>query len=211
MPTLDYEQQRFPALFWGFVNPSWVALPRDTRGFIRADPERPPSPWIVTEHQTAGCACKHLVLAGVMVTADPFSLQPLVDSYAGSLLAQWTDLPDWQTLRTYDQDLQAVHLTAPSDDAYRWLQEAFLPVLPDALFDLSQTWFHAQLWTGSDAISAPWPRWADFSALQADLETWQSQGVAAYATLHDAPTEQAMAPLWYRRPLVAAVIFENSD
>ncbi len=128
MPTLDYDQQRFPALFWGFINPTWVPVPRDTRGLIQTDLEHPPSPWIVTKHQTAGYACKHLVLAGVFVTADPFPLAGLVEQYESSLLGQWEDLPAWETLQEYDGRLQAVRLAMPGDDAYRWLQEAFLPV-----------------------------------------------------------------------------------
>lgn len=211
MPTLDYFQQQLPALFWGFVNPVWTTLSRDLRAAPAADATDPPDPWIVTRHQTAGVATKHLVLAGVFVTADPFPLQTLVADYESSLLGMWDDLPTWSTLQTFAARLQSAQLTMPSDDSYRWLQEAFLPVDPRTLFERGRAWSHAQCWTGAESIRTLRSTWPDFATLESALDVWQAQNIAAYAAQHCTTTEQMIAPFWYRRPLVGAVMFENSD
>lgn len=211
MPTLDYDQQQFPALFWGFVNPRWATIPQDAHGLLVRQTTNPPPPWVFTRHQTAGMATKHLVLAGVFITADPFPLQELVTEYESSLLGMWEDLPAWDTLQEYAKQLQKAQLAIPGDDAYRWLQEAFLPVDPETLFKRSQTWGQAQRWTGSDAAHASWPHWPTFDALRTHLNDWQSQSVVTYAAEHCTPAEQNIAPLWFNRPLVGAVVFENSD
>ncbi len=211
MPTLDYFQQQLPALFWGFVNPVWTTLSLDLRAAPAADATDPPDPWIVTRHQTAGVATKHLVLAGVFVTADPFPLQTLVADYESSLLGMWDDLPTWSTLQRFAARLQSVQLTMPSDDSYRWLQEAFLPVDPRTLFERGRAWSHARCWTGTENIRTLRSTWPNFATLESALDVWQAQNIAAYAAQHCTATEQVIAPLWYRRPLVGAVMFENSD
>ncbi|PSR27621.1 MAG: hypothetical protein C7B46_19350 [Sulfobacillus benefaciens] len=207
MPTIDYNQQPWPALFFGFVNPRWAVDARhDAQGFLPPSATTPPSPWILTTHQTAGFACLHMVLAGVLVTADPFPLQPLVDQYTDSLLGMWDPVPPWDVLHTYAQHLHQEHLAMPQDTAYQWLQEAFLPVDPASLFKTSAAWPQARLWSPSGAPLDPWPRWRSWSQLADDLQKWdRAERAARYPGMSDVQRIQLSTPL------VAAVVFENCD
>ena len=207
MPTIDYDQQPWPALFFGFVNPPWASDDlRDAHGLLHTSLTTPASPYVLTEHQTAGFACLHLVLAGVLVTADPFPLQPLVDQYTDSLLGMWDPVPPWDVLHTYAQHLHQEHLAMPRDTAYQWLQEAFLPIDPSSLFETSAAWPQAHLWTPPGEAPKPWPHWPTFAALAHDLRAWDRAERAAYY-----PGVSVVQRLQPSTPLVAAVVFENCD
>jgi len=212
LPTYSYEQQRWPALFWGFVDPVWAKVPVGPYGPV-PQPHTPPSPWSVTEHQTAGFACAHLLLAGLFVTLDPFPYQGLVDDYFDSQLGLWDFVPSWYDLCQYDQRLTSFKLRMPDHTEYRWLQEGFLPVDPATLFARVRSSPTARIWTGApgDRLrDAPWAN--HWEALAAALEAWQIQAIAAEPIDPTASDfTRKMIPHWHHQSPVAAIVFENSD
>lgn len=211
LPTYSYDRQRWPALFWGFVDPVWTEVPVGPYGSA-PQPHTPPSPWSVTEHQTAGLACAHLLLAGLLVTLNPFPYQGLVDYYFDSQLGLWDSVPSWYDLCQYDQHLTSLDLRMPANTEYRWLQEGFLPVDPAILFARTRSSLTARIWTGAPGDRLRDNPWTDWEALAAALEAWQIQEIAAKPidpTVSD--LTRKMIPHWHHKSPVAAIVFENSD